>query len=127
MKILILFFFFISTCYAGQVLVPGYGVVNYDDDVSFKIYSQKDMSATNFNGKVIYASSFMQEKPNTKVFAKDMCDVTFVKCDLKNVKIENWKNVNFIQCDMRKFKVQPDGQDYWLDNKYKPTKKINEE
>lgn len=110
----------------GKVLVPSYGDVIYNDDVSFQLYQQKlDLPSELFNGKVVYASSFYHETPKTRPFIGKLKDVTFVKCNLDNVLFDVQDKVTLIQCSCKNFSVQNDNEDWILDSELKPIEPIN--
>jgi hypothetical protein len=121
-KILLMLNIFLAStvCSAGQVLYPFSDgttqVITYDDKYSFKNFGQRGLlDATDLEGKVIYASSFAQENPNTAVFPQSVKTMTFYNCNLDNVKTikPGWTVVGGSE---RKYKVQNDKKDWVLDN-----------
>ncbi|KKK84403.1 hypothetical protein LCGC14_2783690 [marine sediment metagenome] len=106
----------------GEVLVDG-ETIKYDDDYSFKDYTGRPCKGK-LSGKIIYASCFSHEEPNSKVFPNNMTGATFVNCNLDNCFIPNGNNV--IGGSQRKFKVQNDLRDWELDGSDKPTRVMGE-
>lgn len=59
-----------------------------DDELSFKDFTGwdfRDRPEYDFNNKVIYASCFSNETPNTPIFGDSLSNTTFIKCNLDNV------------------------------------------
>jgi len=132
-KYLLIFLLISTSVFAGTVEVDG-KKVEYDDELSLKSFTNQNFieSDINFSGKVIYASSFTQETPNSEIFPKDTTNVVFVYCHMENVVLpENSMIVN-PDCDgspcwTQPFKAQSDGEDWILDDKGKAKEPINKE
>ncbi len=135
-KIMLIMIYIISfiaqTAFAGTVEI-GRNLDNtpifitYDDKYSFKNFTQRNLlDATDLEGKVIYASSFSQENPDTKVFSESVKKIIFYNCNLDNVKLNKpgWEVNGGSQ---RKYKVQNDLKDWEVDDTGKPVKVLNEE
>ena len=120
--------------FAGEVLyvepdgITNKQVITYDDDVSFLKASGKDFHnfpEYKFSNKTVYASNFSQEIPDSDIFAEDTENVTFVQCNLDNVKLPDGSAV--IGGSQRSFKVQNDLRDWEVDDRDKPVKLVNED
>lgn len=120
-----------TLCSAGQVGYPmSDGIVQtitFDDKYSFKDYTQRNLlEAKDLEGKVIYASSFSQENPDTKVFPDSVKKMTFYNCNLDNVFMvkPGWIVIGGSE---RKYQVQNDLKDWEVDITGKPIRVLNEE
>lgn len=123
MRIIIIFFLLCSVCYAKNIEVDGI-VYNANEKYSWKDYTGKSLQdATDLEGITIFGSCFSQELPatemkgNVKVFPEILKKITFINCNLDNVKINKptWVTMG---CSERNFKVKKDinGKDLgdWL-------------
>ena len=60
-----------------------------DDQLSFKDFTGWEFISRpeyDFDNKIIYASCFSQENPDTDIFGKALTNATFLKCNLDNVR-----------------------------------------
>ena len=122
---LLIFGFLYTVSMAGTVEYEGMKVT-YNDEWSFKNFTNGYLGDKTIpRGIVIYASVFMQEKPDSHIFPEDMTDVTFVACNLDNVYIPEGNMV--IGGSMKEFKVQNDGEDWVIDDQGQPVEPINKE
>lgn len=97
--------------------------IEFDDSVSFKNYTNQDFSnSEELNGKIIYASSFYQEKINSQPFNPNMQGTTFIKCNLDNCTIPEGNLV--IECSQQRIQVQEDGFDWVIDSNDIPVKRL---
>ena len=87
--------------------------VEFDDEYSFKDFTNQDMSECDLNGKTIYSSSFYHETPGTPTFSSTMTGAAFIKCNLDNVIVPEGNSV--IECSERCFKAHTDGRDWEVD------------
>jgi len=88
---------------------------------SFQDYTNRHLLFANLTGKVIYASCFSQEIPNSNVFPDQ--EFTLVKCNLSNCAIPP----NVIVgpgCIQERFQVQEDGKDWIVDEENNPIEVI---
>lgn len=100
--------------------------VVYDDKHSLKDYTQRNLlDATDLEGKVIYASSFSQETPDTKVFPDSVKKMTFYNCNLSNVLLP--PNSVVIGGQRTRYKAQTDGEDWIVDANSKPKEPVEKE
>lgn len=100
--------------------------LNADDELSFKIFNGwiiTDHPELSLQGKVIYASSFQQEIPDSEIFPKDLV-CTFVKCDLSNVRVP--VGCVLLECVQTRFKVQNDLRDWEIDINDQPIRVLSE-
>lgn len=97
-----------------------------DDELSLKDFTwwrfthRPDMD---FAGKVIYASCFSQETPDSVVFPDDL-RATFVRCNLSNVVIP--AGVTVIDCNTMRYKCCADLRDWELGASDEPVKVLGE-
>lgn len=86
-----------------------------DDALSFRDFTGWRFTARTdvvFAGKVIYASCFSQEEPDTVVFRGALTGTTFIRCNLSNVVVPSGATV--IDCIQTRFRVQNDLRDWEL-------------
>lgn len=74
------------------------------------------------NNIIIYGSSFYHEKPDTKTFDDTLRGVTFINCNLDNIKVP-MGNV-LIDCSTKRFMAMDDGFDWEVDKDNKPIRKL---
>lgn len=75
-------------------------IVEYDDALSFKDYSQMDvrhLASVLTPGKIIYRTQFYWEFPDATPFPDDMNGVTFVYCTLENLIIPSGNTVIYYE------------------------------
>lgn len=99
-----------------------------DDALSFKVFTNWDFISRpsyDFAGKVIYGTSFYQERLDADIFGKALPGTIFVNCNLDNVRIPLGATV--IGCSQKAILVQNDLRDWELDAQSKPVKACNEE
>ena len=114
--------------WAGSVQVDGQ-TITYDDALSFRDFTGwdfRDRPEYDFSNKVIYASVFSQETPDSVIFLKDMTGATFVKCNLMNVVVDAAKHT-VVQSRQERFQVQNDGMDWAVDAQLKPVEPLDKE
>jgi len=100
--------------------------IDYDLKYSFKDYTNRNLlDAKDLNGKTIYATVFMQEIPDSRIFPEGMKGVTFVNCNLDNVIVPEGNTV--IDGSRKRFKVQNDLRDWLIDENNKPIEPLNKE
>lgn len=100
--------------------------INYDMKYSFKDFTNRSLrDAKDLNGKTIYASVFLQEIPDSRIFPENMKGVTFVNCNLDNVYIPPGNTV--IGGSQRRFRVQNDLRDWLIDENNKPIEPLDKE
>jgi hypothetical protein len=91
---------------------------------SFKDFTGQDFSsvdASEFNNTEIKGSCFYQEgEPDTEIFPTGVTGVTFIRCNLDNVKIPVGNTVDKT-CINRKIKAQNDLEDWFLNDSNQPT------
>ena len=108
---------------------------------SFKDFMNKkfiNVDSSEFNNTEIKGTCFYQESkysisglsakpidPITDVFPLNMTGVTFIRCNLDNVKIPIGNTIGE-RCSNRKIRVQNDMSDWELDTNSKPTKPLDE-
>lgn len=98
-----------------------------DDALSFRDFTGwifTHRPDVDFAGKVIYASCFSQEKPDTVVFPPTLTGATFVRCNLSNVVIPAGNTV--IDCNTMRYRVQNDRRDWQLGALDLPVKVLGE-
>jgi hypothetical protein len=126
-----------STCFAGEILHPDLGVVTYNDKYSFRDFTgQKLLDVKDLEGITIFGSCFSQEllgeisKGSVKVFPDNIKNITFINCNLDNVKVKpGWTTTG---CSERNFKVKKDKNgkdlgDWIIDTDGNYIKKVNDE
>lgn len=86
--------------------------LKYDKEWSFKNFTNCGPINQDLSGKVIYASCFYNETPNTVIFPKDMKGVTFIKCNLDNIIVPEGNTL--IESYNRWIQAQSDGQDWYV-------------
>lgn len=132
MKTIIFLLLLVLPCFAGEISYPtaenplGEKVI-FDDKYSQKDFTGKALlDATDLEGKVIYGSCFSQEEPNTRVFSETIKKITFINCNLMNVRLNKpgWITIG---CQETKFKAHADGKDWIVDDNLMPMRKLNEE
>lgn len=94
------------------------------DEFSRKNFTHAILTERNLDGLAIYASCFMHEEPDSEVFPENMTGVTFLNCNLDNVKIPPGNTV--VGGTQRRFKVQNDLRDWEIDDDNLPTRVLNE-
>lgn len=118
--LLLLLMFFCLPISAGTVLLEGVELIEYDDEYSFKDYSQGRISlldGVDLAGEVIYASNFYQDDAGVDKLPHQ--NYTLVKCNVDNLIIP--EEVTLIQTEPNYIEMQND-QNYWhVDNEGKPT------
>lgn len=93
---------------------------DYDEDLSFKDFTNREFISRpeyKLDNKVIYASCFSQEIPDSDIFGK-IFGVVFINCNLDNVIIPEGNPM--IDCSHRRFLVQNDGNDWEVDGENEP-------
>lgn len=95
---------------------------NFDDELSFKDFTLRQMQGYNLSGKVIYGSCFSQEIPDSQVFNPETTGATFIRCNLDNVLVPEGNTV--IDCSQRRFQVQEDGLDWLVDENNQPVEPL---
>lgn len=108
----------------GQVQVDSQNII-YDDEYSLRDLTGRKLTEYQLDNKVIYATCFSHEQPDSIVFSDNMVDATFVNCNLDNCFIPSGNTV--IGGSQRRFKVQNDLRDWEIDEANKPVKLVNEE
>lgn len=98
--------------------------LEYDEEWSFKNFTNQDLSDRALSGKVIYSTVFYNEKPNSEIFPPGMKGVIFIKCNMDNLVIPEGNTL--IECTQRKFEAQEDGKDWLLDEDGNPLKLMGE-
>lgn len=109
-------------------MMINYQGVQYDcdPDLSFKDFTGHDLRDRNdidFTDKIVYASCFSQETPETKIFTT-LSGATLIKCNLDNVQIPDGATI--IDCSQKRFKIQNDLRDWEVDEQNNPVRVINE-
>lgn len=99
-------------------------VIEFDEEWSGRNFAQRILRDAKLDGKTVYASSFMQEKPDTQVFPDNMIGVTFVNCNLDNCVIPPGNTV--IGGSRKRWRVQNDLRDWELDANNQPVKVLSE-
>ncbi len=104
--------------------------VNFNDqtyaccaEMSQKDFTGKDLKDMDLNGRVIYASCFSQEIPDSEIFPQDMVGVTFLNCNLDNCVIPEGNLV--LGGSNRRFEAQTDGNDWEIDENFEPTRPLD--
>lgn len=97
---------------------------NINEQYSFKDFTGHNLSNKENISGVIYASCFSQETPDSEIFPLKLEGVTFIKCNLSNVKIPDGNTI--IDCNTTRFCCQNDLRDWEVDLNGKPTKLMNE-
>jgi hypothetical protein len=108
---------------AGNVLVDNQKVI-FDDKLSMHNYFNwdfKERPEYDFSNKVIYASVFTNETPNSVIFSSSTQNVTFIYCHLENIVLPLGSTVINPDCDgtpcwTQSFKVQSDSKDWYIDD-----------
>jgi len=95
----------------------------FDDVLSFQNFTQRCLITRDFNNKIVYASCFSQDNPDTVVFNSDTIGTIFVNCNLDNVLIP--VGVIIRGGSQRRYKVQNDGNDWIVSKQDKPLEPIN--
>lgn len=118
----------------GKVLIGVLDGVPYeitcDDEYSFRDFTHRKLTdhgiiESDLSNKIIYASCFSQENPDSHIFPEDMTGVMFYNCNLDNVYIPPGNTV--IGGSQRRFKVQNDLRDWEIDGTDTPKEVINKE
>lgn len=103
-----------------------YEGVEYDCDDAFsgRDFTQRTLDAFDLSGRVIYASCFAQERPDTIVFDASLSAATFIRCNLTNVHVPIGNTL--IDCITTRALVQNDGRDWELDDSDRPVRVTSE-
>ena len=90
-----------------------------------------DLPPEEFSGKIISGSCFYQQytpdgkEPPFEIFPPTVKDVTFVRCNLDNVKLP--EGTKIIECTNKIIKVQNDWDDWICDDNGNPIEPLNKE
>ena len=90
---------------------------------SFKDFTGRNLTTMVITPQIIERSCFSQERPDTEIFPSDMGGVTFINCNLDNVKVPEGNIV--IDCSTRRFAPQSDGNDWEVDELNNPIQSLN--
>lgn len=99
-----------------------------DEELSFKVFTNWDMREhpeIDLQGKIIYASCFYNEIPDSEVLPPELKGATFIKCNLDNVIIPADNTV--IDCSQQRVEEQNDMRDWVIDESGNAQKVLNEE
>lgn len=99
--------------------------IEYDDNLSFRNFTNKDMSGEDLSGKIIYSSVFYQEQLDSEIFHPELSGALFIKCNLDNVALPDGNTK--IECQQRRIKAQNDLRDWIVDQDNKPIEPINKD
>ncbi len=128
--LLILLLLFAFNVQAMEIQYDG-EIIQMSDKYSGKNFSKVDLThdAGLEQGTNIYGSNFYKEariddvNPVKEIFPIGMRGVTFYNCNLDNVFVPPFNTV--IGGSNRKIKVQNDGEDWILDNAFKPVEPMD--
>lgn len=103
--------------------------VTYEDKYSHKDFTNVKFVNINLeSGTTIYASCFSKEVPDFEMFPATMTGITFLECNMDNVKVPPGNLVNnFYKPAPIKFKAQNDLRDWQLNQLNQPVKLIDED
>lgn len=109
--------------------IPGTNY-DYDEELSFRDFTGWEFLSRpeyDFNNKVVYATCFSQENPDSIVFPENLSGTIFLNCNLDNVSIPvGCEVIMFNGGSQKTFQVQNDLRDWELDDKGDPVKVLNE-
>lgn len=97
-----------------------YNDVDYDTDDEFsgRDFTGRTLTSFDLSGRVIYATVFAQEEPDTLIFDALVNGATFIRCNLTNVLMPPG-NV-LVDCITTRCATMNDGRVWELDEKDKP-------
>lgn len=115
-------------------------IIEYDDELSFRNFANWDFNDRpeyDFTGKVIYASVFTNETPDSSIFSPPKAAVSkdgegtfsargstlFVKCHLQNVILP--PGARLLDCLTDRFAVQNDLQPWIIDQDNNPIEPLH--
>jgi hypothetical protein len=98
--------------------------IEISDEWSRRDFTMQSLHEAEIRPCIIYQSCFAQEKPDTEVFPPDMLGVTFINCNLDNVKLPVFNEV--IGGSQRRISIQNDLRDWEVDEDGQPIKVLNE-
>lgn len=100
-----------------------------NEKYSYKDFLGQSFTAVDpaeFDGTEIVGSCFYQEnKPRSSIFPVGMTGVTFVRCNLDNVKVPAGNTIG-PRCSNRQCQCQNDGHDWEINAANKPIRPLNE-
>lgn len=120
-----IYFCFLILIFNASILISK----ECDNELSnkpFNNYNFKELTHIfSLSGKTICNSSFYNEKLDSDIFPSTMTGVTFIGCNLDNVKIPEGNNL--IDCSTRRISEQNDGGLWVLDKLDDPQYPVNKE